>query len=244
MPVRLLFDSTGIRLRKKFKIKETEDEIKIYGCEILPNSHILIAIFSEDKVIMEYSDDGRHIRDILVSDKPYDLAVIDSNIIAFSYDDFMEIINITDNNVHAKVTFDSPCWGISYQNRKIYIKVDNEGTVELDVSGNRLRTIGGKFAEAGWIFHITTTKNRIYCTDFGKEAVYCCSMTGEDIWTFSDQSLVNARGISADTDEDGFVVGRETNGLIMIQHDGKVSKTLLTEGLDDPVYVHYNKDKK
>ncbi|CAG2190266.1 unnamed protein product [Mytilus edulis] len=209
IPVRLLFDSTGIRLRKKFKIKETEDEMRIYGCEILPNSHILVAIYSEDKVIMEYSDDGRHIRDILVSDKPYDLTVIDSNLIAVSYDDFMEIMSITDNNVHAKVTFDSPCWGISYQN--IYVKVDDEGIVELDVSGNRLRTMG--------------------------DAVYCCSMMGEDIWTFTDQSLINARGISADDDENVFVVGRETNSLIMIQHDGKVSKTLLTDGLDDPVSV-------
>ncbi|XP_052061989.1 uncharacterized protein LOC127702035 [Mytilus californianus] len=245
-PVRLLFDSTGIRLRKKFKIKETKDETKVYGCVILPNSHILVAIYSEDKVIMEYSDDGRHIRDISVSDKPYDLAVIDSYLIAVSYDDFMEIMNIIDNNAQAKVNFGSPCWGISYQNRKIYIKVDEEGIVELDLLGNRLRTIGGKFAEAGWIFHITTTKDRIYCTDFEKDAVYCCCMTGEDIWTFTDESLSNARGISADGDENVFVVGRESNSLMMIQHDGKVVKTLLTESdcLNDPVGVHYNKDKQ
>ncbi|VDI74718.1 Hypothetical predicted protein, partial [Mytilus galloprovincialis] len=69
-------------------------------------------------------------------------------------------------------------------------------------------------------------------------------MTGEDIWTFTEQSLVNTRGISADGDENVFVVGRETNSLIMIQHDGKVSKTLLTDGLDDSVSVHYNKDIK
>ncbi|XP_071172198.1 uncharacterized protein [Mytilus edulis] len=235
IPARLLFDSTGIRLLKKFKIKETKDEMKIYSCEILPNSHILVAIFSEDKV---------NIRNIPVSNKPYDLTVLDSNLIAVSYGDLMEIMNIIDNNVQAKVGFDSPCWGISYQNRKIYIKVDDEGIVELDVSGNRLRTIGGKFAEAGWIFHITTTKNRIYCTDFVEDAVYFCSMTGEDIWTFTEQSLVNARGISADGDQNVFVVGRKTNSLVMIQHDGKVSKTLLTDCIDDQVSVNYNTDIK
>ncbi|VDI39102.1 Hypothetical predicted protein, partial [Mytilus galloprovincialis] len=73
-------------------------------------------------------------------------------------------------------------------------------------------------------------------------------MTGEDIWTFTDQSIVNAKGISADVDENVFVVGRETNSLIIIQHDGKVSycKTLLTksDGLDNPVPIHYNRDKK
>ncbi|VDI37368.1 Hypothetical predicted protein [Mytilus galloprovincialis] len=106
--------------------------MRIYGCEILPNSNILITIYSEDKVIIEYSDDGRHIRDITVSDKPYDLAVIDTNLIAVSYDDFMEIMSITDNNVHSKVTFDSPCWGISYQNRNNYIRAPRRTKENLE----------------------------------------------------------------------------------------------------------------
>ncbi|CAG2228335.1 unnamed protein product [Mytilus edulis] len=167
-----------------------------------------------DKVIMEYSVDGRHIRDIPVSDKPFDLAIIDSDNIAVSYENNgMEILNINNKMVHAKVTFEYGCFGISYQNGNIYILVCNKGIVEMDVSGKRLRTIGGKYAK-----------------------VYCCSMMGEDIWTFTDQSLVDPRGLSADGDGNVFVVGSDSNNLMMIQHDGKVSKTLLTEsdGLNHP----------
>ncbi|XP_071172199.1 E3 ubiquitin-protein ligase TRIM45-like [Mytilus edulis] len=241
------FDRTMLQLRKKFQIKDKKNNTKVRGCGILPNSHLLIADCSGDKVIMEYSDDGRHIRDIPVSDKPYDLAIIDSDRIAVSYGENhnMEILNINNKMVLAKVNFECSCRGISYQNEIIYILVVIEGIVVMDMSGKRLRKIGGKYAGGG-IFYITTTHDRIYCTNIAKKLVYCCSMMGEDIWTFSDQSLVRPMGISVDGDQNVFVVGSYSNNLMMIQHDGKVSKTLLTksDGLNVPAPVQYNRDKK
>ncbi|VDI70801.1 uncharacterized protein [Mytilus edulis] len=220
--------------------------MNVRGCGILPNNNLLIANYNEDKAIMEYSDDGTHIRDITVSDTPFDLAIIDGDRIAVTYTKkIMEIRNINNKMVHMKVTFEWGCYGIPYQNGNIYTLLVIEGIVVMDMSGKRLRTIDGKFAALG-IYHITTTNNRIYCTNHAKNSVYCCSMTSEDIWTFTGQSLVNARGISADGDENVFVVGTSSNNLMMIQHDGKVSKTLLTEsdGLKNTVPVHYNRDKK
>lgn len=239
------FDRTRLQLRQNFKIKQKNNKMNVQGCAILPNSHLLIADYNEDKVIMEYSDDGRHIRDIPVSRKPFDIAIIDNKCIAFSYDDCMEILNFKDNNVHATVNFKWPCMGISYQNGSIYILVLNEGIVKMDISGKQLRTIGGKYAE-DCIDHITTTSDRIYCTNCEKNLVYCCGLTGEDIWTFTDQSLLNTAGITADVDQNVFVVGASSNNLMMIKHDGKVSKILLTEsdGLINPRTVHYNRDKK
>ncbi|VDI45253.1 Hypothetical predicted protein [Mytilus galloprovincialis] len=239
------FDRTSLQLRQKFNIKDKNCNTNVHGCGILPNSHLLIADYNENKAIMEYSDDGTHIRDIPVSGEPFDFAIIDSDRIAVTYDKFMTILNIEDNTVDAKVFFKWSCSGISYQNGNIYTLVVNEGIVEIDMSGKRLRTIGGKYAEGGMCC-LTTTNDRIYCANFDENLVYCCSMTGEDIWTFTGQSLVNAGGISADDDENVFVVGRHSNNLMMIQHDGKDSKTLLTEsdGLDSPASVHYKRDKK
>ncbi|VDI09067.1 Hypothetical predicted protein [Mytilus galloprovincialis] len=246
-PIGQSFDRTRLQLRQNFQIKYKNNKTNVRGCGILPNSHSLIADYNGDKVIMEYSDDGRQIRDIPVSYKPFDFAIIDSDRIAVSYGGnyYMEILNINNKMVLAKVSFKWNCRGISYQNGHIYIIVTYEGIVEIDMLGKRLRTIGGKYARRD-ICHITTSNDRIYCTDFAESAVYCCSMTGEDIWTFTDQSLGNARGISADGDENLFVAGQFSNKLMMIQHDGKVSKILLSEsdGLYYPVPVHYNRDKK
>ncbi|VDH94963.1 Hypothetical predicted protein [Mytilus galloprovincialis] len=241
------FDRTRLQLRQKFKIKDNENIINVRGCGILPNSHLLIVNCYENKVIIEYSVDGRYIRNIPVSDKPFDLAIIDSERMAVSYgrNHYMEILNINNKTVLAKVTFEWSCYGISYQNGNIYMLVFNVGIVEMDMSGKRLRTIGGKYAGGG-IFYITTTNDRIYCTDCDNKLVYCCSMTGEDIWTFTDQALVDARGISADVDQNVFIVDTPSNNLMMIQHDGNESKMLLSksDGLDKPVPVHYNRDKK
>ncbi|XP_071172323.1 E3 ubiquitin-protein ligase TRIM45-like [Mytilus edulis] len=240
------FDRTRLQLRQKFKIKDKNNDTNVRGCGILPNSHLLIVNYNENKVIIEYSVDGRYIRDIPVSGQPFDLAIIDSDRMAVSYSgNNMEILNINNKMVLAEVTFRWKCLGISYQNGNIYIIVINEGIVEMDMSGKILRTIGGKYARCG-IYHITTTHDRIYCTNIDQTVVYCCSMTGEDIWTFTDQSLVNPMGISADGDQNVFVVGLISNNLMMIQHDGKHSKMLLSisDGLDKPVSVHYNRDKK
>ncbi|VDI33204.1 Hypothetical predicted protein [Mytilus galloprovincialis] len=246
IPTGQSFDRTSLQLRQKFQIKDKNNYTNLRGCWILPKSHLLIADYYGDKVIMEYKDDGRHIRDIPVSDQPFDLAIIDSDRIAVSYfGNNMEILNINNKTVLAKVSFESGCYGISYQNGNIYISVVHEGIVEMDVSGKRLRTIGGKYAKGG-MYHLTTTHDRIYCTNIDQNLVYCCSMMGEDIWTFTNQSLNDPRGISADGDQNVFVVGLSSNNLMMIQHDGKDSKMLLSksDGLNKPVSVHYNRDKK
>ncbi|XP_071172327.1 tripartite motif-containing protein 2-like [Mytilus edulis] len=246
-PIGQSFDQTRLQLRQKFQIKDKNNNENVRGCGILPNSHLLIANFNGNKAIMEYSDDGRHIRDIPVSHKPFDLAIIDSDRMAVSYygNNYIEILNINNKKVHAKVTFEWGCWGISCQNGNIYIIVDNEGIVEMDMSGKRLRAIGGKYAGRG-IIYIATTNDRIYCTDYYKNKIYCCSMMGEDIWTFSNHSLLAPRGISVDGDQNVFVVGESSNNLMMIQHDRKVSKMLLTksDGLNKPGPVQYNRDKK
>ncbi|CAC5355066.1 unnamed protein product [Mytilus coruscus] len=156
----------------------------------------------------------------------------------------MEILNIKEKEVHAEVTFKSPCSGL-ISKWEIYILVLNEGIVELDMSGKQLRTIDLGNNQDG-ILYITATKDGIYCIDCTENKVYCNSMTGENIWTFTNKSLVNVRGISVDGDQNVFVVGRVSKNMMVIQHDGKVSKMLLTEsdGLINSWSIHFDKDKK
>lgn len=217
------FDFPVLQLRRKFKIKGKKNEMNVCGCTILPNANVLFADYDGNNVIMKYNENGRHIRDISASGKPFDFTVIDCDRIAVSYSKYVEILNIKINKVLAKVPFKWACSGISYQNGKNYILVVNEGIVEIDMSGSRLRTIGGKYA-GPCVNYICTSKDRIYCTDSDNNLVYCCSMTGEDIWTFTDKSLDGVQGISEDCNQNLFVVGRNSEILLIIQYAGKVSK--------------------
>jgi hypothetical protein len=59
--------------------------------------------------------------------------------------------------------------------------------------------------------------------------IHCCDLKGDEIWTYQDKSIVNPRGLSVDNNHNVFVVGLLSHGLSLIQNDGKVSRTLLTE---------------
>ncbi|XP_063425271.1 uncharacterized protein LOC134708559 [Mytilus trossulus] len=234
--------SVSLQLKQKFDIKGSTKPIT--GCIVLPDDRIIIADYNGSGKLMEYNNDGQHIRDIHVSDKPHSLTLVDTDRIAvtFGYSSYLEIINIKNNSERKRVNCSNWCYGISYHDKKLYVLVYRKGIVVMDLNGKTLNTI---HIDGLYVYHITTTSDRIYYTDT-ENTVHCCSMTGQNILVFKDQSIIQLRGISVDHNQNVYVVGESSNNLIVIQHDGKVSKVLLThlDGLTTPYAVHYNKQKK
>jgi DNA-binding beta-propeller fold protein YncE len=76
--------------------------------------------------------------------------------------------------------------------------------------------------------------------------VKCCTLAGDEIWSFHDDSVKIALGIAVDSNGNVFVVGKCSNNLIVISRDGKTSKTLLTvsDGLDTPRAICYSEVQK
>ncbi|VDI63518.1 Hypothetical predicted protein [Mytilus galloprovincialis] len=190
---------------------------------------------------MEYNEEGRFIRDIPVSAKPCDLTVIDTDQIAVSYDDlnYIEVIDIKKMAVLNTMTLKKNCRGISYSDRKIYVVVDGSRIVVLNMKGTILNTIMcDKNA-----FHIATIDDRIYYTAPLSNTVNCCTTAGNRIWNFKDKSLNTPGGIVTDSANNVFVVGIRSTNLMILQDDGTVSKTLLTnaDGLEKPIRLYYNK---
>ncbi|XP_052093338.1 uncharacterized protein LOC127729556 isoform X2 [Mytilus californianus] len=235
--------NVDMQLKQKFDIKGSEKPIT--GCIVLPDDRIIIADYNGCGKLMEYNNNGKHIRDIPVSDKPHSLTIVDTDCIAVTYgsSEYLEIINTKNYSERKKVKCKKYCWGISYQDQKLYVVVLQQGIVVMDLNGKTLDTIE---IDVPIVYNITTTRDNIYYTDLGNNTVHCCSMTGQDILVFKDQSISNPRGISVDHNQNVFVVGQTSNNLTVIQHDGKDSKVILTDrdGLQSPSAVHYNKEKK
>ncbi|XP_052106160.1 uncharacterized protein LOC127738810 [Mytilus californianus] len=233
---------TKLQLRRKFTIKQTGNEMYIAGCTILANGNLLIADHNGQNVLMEYNEDGNFIRDIPVSARPWDLTVIDTDHIAVSYRAlcYIEVIDIRKKIVKT-VKFKNYCGGISYNDGKIYVVVKNEGIVVLDMDGTKINTIKCSTD----VYDITTSQSRIYFTQMKQHTVNCCTGTGEEIWNFEDILLNSPGGIAVDKNQNLFVVGKHSNNLLMVQDDGKLSKTLRTEadGFNQPRCVCYNKEK-
>ncbi|XP_063420940.1 uncharacterized protein LOC134706161 [Mytilus trossulus] len=233
----------SLQLKQKFDIKGSNQAI--YGCIVLPDDRIIVADYYGSGKLMEYNNDGKHIRDIPTSNEPYSLTSIDTDRIAVTYGNakYLEIINTTGNGDRKKVKCSDNCWDISYQDQKLYVVVFRQGIVVMDLNGKTLNTID---IYASGVSDITTTSDRIYYTNYISNSVHCCSMTGQEIWVFDNKSISKPRRLFVDSNQNVFVVGQTSNNLTVIQHDGKDSKVLLTgrDGLESPTVVHYSNQNK
>ncbi|VDI05399.1 Hypothetical predicted protein [Mytilus galloprovincialis] len=218
--------NVNLKLKQKFDIKRSEQPIS--GCILLPDNRIIVADFKGCGKLMEYNNNGQHIRYIPVSNKPYSLTLVVADCIAVTYgpSKYLEIINTQNNSDRKSVDCSNNCWGISHQDQKLYVVVFQQGIVVMDLNGKTLNTIN---IDVIFLYHITTTRDRIYITDPRNNTVHCCSMTGQEIWELKDQSIIKPRGISVDHNQNVFVVGETSNNLIVMQHDGKDSNVLLTD---------------
>lgn len=82
-----------LQLKRKFDIKLQHQSP---GCVLLSDGRTLIADFWGSGKLLEYNEKGKYIRDVNVSDKPYDLTEIDTDRIAVTYPDVkrLEIMSI------------------------------------------------------------------------------------------------------------------------------------------------------
>ncbi|CAC5395465.1 unnamed protein product [Mytilus coruscus] len=237
MPDTNNINNVRLQLQNRFEVTKGKLYKWLSRCTILPNGNLLIANYYGKKELIEYSEDGKHIRDIPCSRPPFDLTVMDTGRIAVTYGNckYIEIFNIKNNIVERKVKFEIDCYGISYQDSKLFIIIGGIVITDRKV----LKTLN---IDCG--SYLKATKDRIYFTN--KTSVNCISMAGETIWEHTEKSSVNLRGITADDHQNVYVTDIESNTLIAVQHDGRCSRNFLskTDGFYKPCALHYNKDKK
>ncbi|CAC5408363.1 unnamed protein product [Mytilus coruscus] len=232
-----------LQLIKSFQITRTH-KLNVAGCVILPNGHFFMANYTKDKHLIECSETGEHIRDILVSGKTYDIAVVDLNCICVSYGDtkFLEIMNRITFHFEKKISLQKCCLGVSHENGRLYVVYGNHIKV-MDLSGQQLETF---ITASENVLCIKTRSDKMFYADYKTGKVHCCQLNEEELWQFECDSINFPYSVTVDNYYNVYVVGYVSDNLTIIQHDGKDSKTLLTksDGLLNPQAVYYDEDKK
>ncbi|CAC5387381.1 unnamed protein product [Mytilus coruscus] len=143
------------------------------------------------------------------------------------------------NTVEKKVKFENDCFGISYQDSKLFIITGV--IVIIDIEGKVLKTF---YFDCG--IYLETTKDRIYFTTKRGHTVNCVSMAGEEIWVHKEELIVKPNGITVDDHQNVFVVDPKSKSLTVIQPDGRYSKTILTKtsDLNRASALYFNKEKQ
>jgi outer membrane protein assembly factor BamB len=82
----------------------------------------------------------------------------------------------------------------------------------------------------------------IKCTDWRTNTFYCYTLTGQQIWTFKDENVLRVpRGIALDKNKTVYVVGRETQNVVVLSPDGKNCRQILakSDGLNESIPEFY-----
>ena len=94
--------------------------------------------------------------------------------------------------------------------------------------------------------HISLRDDTIKCTDWTTNAIYCYTLTGQQIWTFKDENVLREpRGIALDKNSNVYVADRSTNNVVVLSPDGNNYREILTksDGLDRPFSLRINIDR-
>jgi DNA-binding beta-propeller fold protein YncE len=94
------------------------------------------------------------------------------------------------------------------------------------------------------VYYVATSGDNLYYTNTDTHTVTYCDLHGTTQWEFKDERLLQyPLGISVDNDGNVYVVGYDSNNIVVISPDGKRHRQLLSskDGLKKPRVVDYDR---
>ena len=94
-----------------------------------------------------------------------------------------------------------------------------------------------------WLSFITSG-DKLYYTNYSTQTVTCCDLHSTTQWKFNDKCvLLYPCGISVDNNGNVYVVGRNSNSVVVIFTDGQRHRQLLSsnDGLKNPHVLDYDR---
>jgi sugar lactone lactonase YvrE len=231
-----------IKLKVKTDINiKNKLQLSVQKCVILPDNHFLFVDEKNERLVV-HEQNGSHHHDISVSNKPFDVAVIDSRRIAVTYGRGrqLEILDIVKHKCEKIIKTGNDCWGTSYRDGNLFVVVYRKGIEVISIEGQVITVIP---VNVDHVFYISLHSNKIYYTDWAENTVNCCDFNGSEIWCYGYDNVVSQQGIAADADGNVFVVGYRTNNVMVTSPDGRRYKILLTgesDGLNWPTGLFYD----
>ena len=119
---------------------------------------------------------------------------------------------------------------------------ENNGLKMLNLSDKTVSDIIN--SNMSGVYYVATSGDKLYYTDYNTYTVKCCDLHGTPQWKFKDSRVLqNPLGISVDNDGNVYVVGYNSNNVVVISPDGQHQRQLLSskDGLKKPCVLEYDK---
>ncbi|CAG2251729.1 unnamed protein product [Mytilus edulis] len=214
------------KLRLQTNIKYTG----VTGCCVSSAGDIII-IHKQNNRLLILNEDGILMNCIPLSTRnPVDVTCIDDKKIAVSFPDSkqIQIINITTKNVERTIQTASQCYGVSCRDDHLTFCGTGTGLQSLKVSGKFTSTLVSCDNLSSWSY-VATSEDKVYFTNSSHHTVTCCSLTGEKMWEYTDQSVCSPQGIALDKDSNVYIASNGNHSITVLSSDGKHAKSCLTK---------------
>ena len=232
-------------LKKKMNTKGTS----ITGCSLLPNGRMVLSCNSTSTVSF-INTEGVELFQIgrdKTGSSTYDTVYIkDNNIIAVSsgggINRCIVIIDIESQKVMTTISMDTAIYGIAAIGRTIYYCALSKGIKMFNLNDKSISSVIN--SDMSGVYYVATSGDKLYYTNGNTHFVTCCDLHGTTQWEFKNEGVLRSPlGVFVDNDGNVFVVGYNSDNVVVISPDGQRHRQLLsyTDGLRSPRVLYYDK---
>jgi len=143
--------------------------------------------------------------------------------------------------VMTTIPMDTGIYGIAVRGRTIYYCAWSNGLKMLNLSDESVSDIIS--SNMSNVYCVATSGDKLYYTNCITDAVTCFDLHSTTQWEFKvERGLKYPLGISVDNDGNVYVVGYDTNNVVVISPDGQRHRQLLSskDGLSYPIVLDYD----
>ncbi|XP_071123528.1 uncharacterized protein [Mytilus edulis] len=232
-----------ITLKLKTKIKTLSNNVS--SCCILPCGKMVVSNYHPSYLKL-FAPDGKFEKKIKnIMPKIYDVACVDNKTVAVvsSEEENIKLVNLKSGKAFRSIHTDLPSHGLTYIKGSFIIASDEGHLLEVGLEDTKTNIIGSNVVSS----YVSSFKDKIYYKNQYKDTVVCQNKNGDLLWTFTDETVIKKiRCITVDEHGNLFVVGGESQNVIIISSDGTKHKILLSETdlCGVPWAINYNSDLK
>ena len=253
------FDEMSVTARNQVNVKVQSDtfDADIIGSAFLPSGELILCDYTNKK--LKLLDENLQMKESIdVPGTPWDIAVVNQHqvIVTFPWQQNLQFIQVTPSlALGHTVDLGMECRGATVSRESIYIlfSVSGEGKIGIyDLTWKKKRIIdqyngkdGNVLIKYPWYIAVSNDE-KIFVSGYDVQSstrtVYCLESSGNVLYTVSNPSFTDCRGISVDENENMLVCDRY-HKVFLITKDGKEVREFLTEkdGLYRPRTVSFSR---
>ena len=249
------FDEMLVTARKQVNVKVPSDATfaGTTGSAFLPSGDLILCDWNNKK--LKLLDENLQMKESIdVPGQPWDVAPVNQHqvIVTFPYKQYSQFIQVTPSlALDHTVDLRMECRGVTVSRESIYISfsVSGEGKIGVyDLTGKKKRIIdpyngkdGKVLIKRPWYIAVSNDEKLYMSGESSTPTVYCLESSGNVLYTVSNPSFTDCRGISVDDSENLLVCDQYSHKVFLITKDGKEVRELLTEkdGLYRPFTVSF-----